>query len=80
MLRTLALATALFTPLFAVELQLPTENHHLFTGEPEKFYMYVDRTFEGETSKPWEGGSFGFGTPEAIVQGAARAGIASRAN
>jgi hypothetical protein len=60
MLRQLALAAAFLTPLFAVELQLPTENHHLFTGEPEKFYMYVDRTFEGETSKPWEGGSFGF--------------------
>jgi len=43
-----------------IELSLPTENHHLFTNEPEQFYMYVDRTFEGETSKPWEGGSFGF--------------------
>jgi murein DD-endopeptidase MepM/ murein hydrolase activator NlpD len=62
MLRPLALAAALIFPpiLPAVELQLPTENHHLFTGEPEKFYMYVDRTFEGETTKPWEGGSFGF--------------------
>jgi hypothetical protein len=60
MLRTLALAAALLTPLSALELQLPTENQHLFTGEPEKFYMYVDRTFEGETTKPWEGGSFGF--------------------
>ncbi len=43
-----------------VELRLPTDNHHLLTGEPELFYMYVDRTFEGETSKPWEGGSFGY--------------------
>lgn len=42
-----------------IDLRLPTENHHLFTGEPEKFYMYVERTFEGEVSKPWEGGSFG---------------------
>ncbi|MFD2257080.1 M23 family metallopeptidase [Luteolibacter algae] len=42
------------------DLRLPTENHHLFTGEPERFYMYVDRNFEGEISKPWEGGSFGF--------------------
>ena len=39
--------------------QLPTENLHLLTGEPEKFYMYVDRTFEGETSQPWEGGAWG---------------------
>ena len=44
----------------AIELCLPTENHHLFTGEPELFYMYVDRTFEGQTSKPWEGGTYGF--------------------
>lgn len=43
-----------------INLALPTENRHLFSGEPEKFYMYVDRTFEGETSKPWEGGSFGY--------------------
>jgi hypothetical protein len=43
-----------------LDLVLPTENRHLFSGEPEKFYMYVDRIFEGETTKPWEGGSFGF--------------------
>jgi len=43
-----------------LKIQLPTENRHLFTGEPDKFYMYVDRTFEGTTSKPWEGGSFGY--------------------
>jgi len=43
-----------------IDLRLPTDNRHLFSGEPEKFYMYVDRTFEGETSKPWEGGSFGY--------------------
>ena len=43
-----------------IDLRLPTENHHLFTGDYERFYMYVDRTFEGVVSKPWEGGSFGF--------------------
>lgn len=42
-----------------IDLRLPTENHHLFNGAPEKFYMYVDRTFEGVTSQPWEAGSFG---------------------
>lgn len=42
-----------------LDLRLPTENHHLFTGEPEQFYMYVDRTFEGVVSKPWQAGSFG---------------------
>jgi murein DD-endopeptidase MepM/ murein hydrolase activator NlpD len=43
-----------------IDLRLPTENHHLFSGEPDRFYMYVDRTFEGQTSKPWEGGAFGY--------------------
>lgn len=59
-MRSLIAALLLAVPAVALDLRLPTENHHLFTGEPEKFYMYVDRTFEGETSKPWEGGSFGF--------------------
>lgn len=47
--------------LFAGPLSfgLPTENRHLLTGEPEKFYMYVDRTFEGERSTPWQGGAWG---------------------
>jgi murein DD-endopeptidase MepM/ murein hydrolase activator NlpD len=44
----------------AIDLRLPTENPHLFAGAPEQFYMYVDRTFEGQTSQPWEGGTFGF--------------------
>ncbi len=44
----------------AIELVLPTENNHLFSGQLDRFYMYVDRTFEGAVTKPWEGGSFGF--------------------
>jgi hypothetical protein len=55
----LALALACVSQA-AIDLRLPTENHHLFTGEPDRFYMYVDRIFEGEVSKPWEGGSYGF--------------------
>ena len=43
-----------------LELVLPTENYHLFSAESEKFYMYVDRTFEGQTSKPWDGGAYGY--------------------
>jgi hypothetical protein len=43
-----------------INLVLPTENQHLFSGQLDRFYMYVDRTFEGEVTKPWEGGSFGF--------------------
>ena len=61
MIRTL-LATFLITGLVhgSIGLRLPTDNHHLFTDEPERFYMYVDRTFEGVTSKPWQGGAFGY--------------------
>jgi murein DD-endopeptidase MepM/ murein hydrolase activator NlpD len=44
----------------AADLRLPTENHHLFTDEPDRFYMHVDRIFEGVASKPWEGGAYGF--------------------
>jgi murein DD-endopeptidase MepM/ murein hydrolase activator NlpD len=44
----------------SIDLRLPTENHHLFTGENDRFYMYVDRIFEGEASKPWEGGAYGY--------------------
>lgn len=41
-------------------LILPTENRAVFEGKPTQFYMYVDRTFEGEKTKPWEGGQYGF--------------------
>ena len=60
MLRTCLLAlTLLCSVQGAIDLRLPTGNHHLLSGEPERFYMYVDRIFEGETTKPWEGGTFG---------------------
>src|SRR5690606_15896961 len=36
------------------------ENDALFNGDPEDFFMYVDRTFEGETLKPWKGGDYGY--------------------
>jgi len=52
-----------------LELRLPTANHFLFSGEPEKFYMYVDRTVEGKATKPWEGGSFGFVRTPILVNG-----------
>jgi murein DD-endopeptidase MepM/ murein hydrolase activator NlpD len=55
----LALATGILHA-GPIDLRLPTENRHLFTGELEKFYMYVDRTFEGQTSQPWEGGAYGY--------------------
>jgi murein DD-endopeptidase MepM/ murein hydrolase activator NlpD len=44
----------------AVDIQLPTENRNLLSGNSEKFYMYVDRFFEGAHSQPWEAGGYGF--------------------
>ncbi|MFM2171642.1 MAG: hypothetical protein RI957_1871 [Verrucomicrobiota bacterium] len=55
--------------LSALELQLPTENHHLFSGHPEKFYMYVDRYFEGGHTQPWEGGAYGYVRTSERVEG-----------
>ena len=52
------LAVAL--PLHAGLFDWPTENRALLEGRPQDFYMYVKRNFEGQESKPWEGGSFGF--------------------
>lgn len=43
-----------------LDLRLPTENHHLFTGELDRFYMYVERDFEGQRTMPWQAGSYGF--------------------
>ena len=62
MTRLLALILCLTGILEAapLDLRLPTENEHLFTGEMDQFYMYVDRDFEGQTTKPWEAGSYGF--------------------
>ncbi|HEX7260530.1 MAG TPA: hypothetical protein VF258_01830, partial [Luteolibacter sp.] len=62
MIRFLALNLILAATLAAapLDLRLPTENHHLFTGELDRFYMYVDRNFEGQVTKPWEAGSYGF--------------------
>lgn len=61
MIRTLSalLLASLLSAQAGIDLRLPTENHHLFTGNNERFYMYVDRIFEGETTKPWQGGSYG---------------------
>lgn len=43
-----------------VVFRLPTANNALFSKEYDRFYMYVDRNFEGVKSKPWEGGAYGF--------------------
>lgn len=41
-------------------LVLPTENDAIFSDDPSKFYMYTNRNFEGVSSKPWQGGTYGF--------------------
>ena len=53
-------------------LQLPTYNKYIYGSEPQKFYMYTDRSFEGKSSKPWTGGKYGYvrnmrRTPEGII-------------
>ncbi|HUF63136.1 MAG TPA: M23 family metallopeptidase [Verrucomicrobiales bacterium] len=39
---------------------LPTGNRALLEGRPQAYYMFVDRTFEGVKTAPWEGGQYGF--------------------
>ena len=51
-------------------LDLPTENRGLFEGNPGKFYMYVERDFEGVKSKPLDGGMYGFTRNPRRVNGA----------
>ncbi len=62
MIRFFAIALSVVSSLAAepLDLHLPTENHCLFTGEFGRFFMYVDRNFEGQATKPWEAGSYGF--------------------
>jgi murein DD-endopeptidase MepM/ murein hydrolase activator NlpD len=41
-------------------IDFPTDNRALLEGRPQGFFMYVNRSFEGTKSKPWQGGQFGF--------------------
>ncbi len=43
----------------ALDLKLPTQNNYIFGSEPQKFYMYTTRNFEGVASKPWTAGQYG---------------------
>ncbi|MDD6813026.1 MAG: hypothetical protein PUD60_01335, partial [Akkermansia muciniphila] len=61
--RALCLLSAML-PLSASAVEdsvytLPTENDALYRGDNEGYFMYCDRNFEGEKSKPWEAGTFG---------------------
>lgn len=62
LIATLALFLLGASPLAAgpLGLVLPTENNSIFSDDPSQFYMYTDRNFEGVTSKPWQGGTYGF--------------------
>lgn len=53
----LLLATAAHAQLGLV---LPTDNKALLEQQPEGYFQFVDRTFEGQQTTPWEGGQFGF--------------------
>lgn len=53
-----------------MKLSLPTENTSIFSSNPSQFYMYTDRSFEGRSSKPWEGGTYGFSrNPKRTAEG-----------
>jgi murein DD-endopeptidase MepM/ murein hydrolase activator NlpD len=54
------LPLAAAAPALAFSPVLPTDNDALFRGQPERFYMYTDRDFEGVKSRPWQGGTYGF--------------------
>jgi murein DD-endopeptidase MepM/ murein hydrolase activator NlpD len=63
-----------------IEISLPTENDALFRGGGAEFYQYIERKFQGEKSKPWEGGRYGFvrdpvQTPAGIVYSRFHEGI-----
>ena len=38
---------------------LPTDNTSLYTTGGDDYFMYVDRQFEGEKSRPWQAGTYG---------------------
>ncbi|MGJ8696345.1 MAG: M23 family metallopeptidase [Verrucomicrobiaceae bacterium] len=63
-MRPLLLLILLSFPLLhgaePLKLTLPTDNRALLENKPEDYYMWVPRTFEGESSKPWTAGQYGF--------------------
>lgn len=38
---------------------LPTDNTALYTTGGDDYFMYVDRTFEGKKTQPWQAGTYG---------------------
>jgi murein DD-endopeptidase MepM/ murein hydrolase activator NlpD len=58
--RQFFLMVVLATAIQAAMFDFPTDNRALLEDRPQDFYMYVDRNFEGVSTKVWEGGSFGY--------------------
>lgn len=72
MIRFLFVAVVAISGVQAALFDFPTQNRAILDGHPEEFYMYVERDFEGQKTRPWEGGQFGFvrgprRTPEGVV-------------
>jgi murein DD-endopeptidase MepM/ murein hydrolase activator NlpD len=44
----------------AIDLAFPTPNQALLQGDGPAFYQYVERSFQGERTQPWEGGQYGY--------------------
>lgn len=44
----------------ATLFEFPTDNDALVRGPSGEFYMYVNRDFDGERTKPWQGGQYGY--------------------
>lgn len=63
MLRFVAILAALYATVWAAPgdlvYRLPTENQALFTTGGDDYFMYVERNFEGEKTKPWQAGTYG---------------------
>ena len=43
-----------------LNLALPTENDAIYRGGGAEFYQHIIREFKGETTRPWQGGQYGF--------------------
>lgn len=43
-----------------LNLALPTENDAFFRGGGPDFYQHIIRDFKGVTTRPWQGGQYGF--------------------
>lgn len=67
-LTALLLGTAIAPGARALDLALPTPHPGLFEGGPD-YYMYVNRNFQGQVSRPWQGGMYGFVRTPVMVDG-----------